>query len=69
MNNSKSLKVESLPMLFDDILANSDFDRSNKIIETMGQISKQNQIIYFTFNPVVVESFSKLGSQCEIIEL
>ena len=69
VNYTKSLKVESLPVIFDDILVNSDFERSNKIIDTIGEISKHNQIIYFTFNPVVVERFSNLGSQCEIIEL
>ena len=69
VNYTKSHKVESLPVIFDDILVNSDFERSNKIIDTIAEISKHNQIIYFTFNPVVVETFSNLGNKCEIIEL
>ena len=69
MNHAKSSNIESLPVIFDDILVNSDVERSSKIIDTLSEVSAENQIIYFTFNPVVVEGFSKLGSQCEIIEL
>jgi len=69
MNHVKSSNIESLPVIFDDILVNSDLERSSKIIDTLSEVSEENQIIYFTFNPVVVEGFSKLGSQCEIIEL
>ena len=69
MNHAKSSNIESLPVIFDDILVNSDLERSSKIIDTLSEVSEENQIIYFTFNPVVVEGFSKLGSQCEIIEL
>ena len=69
MNHAKSSNIESLPVIFDDILVNSDLERSSKIIDTLSEVSEENQIIYFTFNPVVVEGFSKLGRQCEIIEL
>ena len=69
MNNTKSSNIESLPVIFDDILVNSDKDRSDKIIEILSEVSQKTQVIYFTFNPVVAKSFAELGSECEIIEL
>lgn len=48
-------KNEPMPLILDDILVNFDDERSRATLEVLAEISKKNQIIYFTHHRHILE--------------
>ncbi len=52
-----------LPIFFDEILANSDDDRAQAIIQGIAEIAKERQVFYFTAQRDEVEKLRAIGSK------
>lgn len=58
------------PILFDEILANTDPERFDAIVDILNELSKHNkQIFYFTCNPQDVYKWQTRNSEINIIDL
>ena len=55
-----SSDAESLPVLMDDILVNFDPKRSRAAAETVLELSRSNQVVFFTCHPETADLFSTL---------
>lgn len=53
-------RAESLPIIFDEILVNFDPKRCQAACNTIGELAKTNQILYFTCHPENVEVLTKI---------
>ncbi len=59
----------SMPVIMDEILVNFDRERSIEAIRGILELSKSQQILYFTCHPNIVELFTQLDSEISVKEL
>lgn len=64
-----SKRAESLPIVFDDILVNFDPDRFRAACEAIKELTKTNQILYFTCHPESANLLTKIMPDSKIIYL
>ena len=60
---------EHFPLIFDDPLVNFDHNRLKKVCQIISNISKNNQVIYFTCHPSVLEIFQSVKPDLKVILL
>ncbi len=61
--------VESLPLVFDDVLVHFDEQRSAAALELFASIAPRMQVLLFTHQERIVELASRLGSRVQIVTL
>ncbi|MBL8741572.1 MAG: hypothetical protein JNK04_10775, partial [Myxococcales bacterium] len=61
--------VESLPLVFDDVLVHFDEKRSAAALELFASLAPRMQILLFTHQERIVELASALGSRVQIVTL
>ena len=64
-----SKRAESLPIVFDDILVNFDPERFRVACEAIKELTKTNQILYFTCHPESVNLLTKIIPESKIIDI
>lgn len=57
-----SLRGQRLPFVMDDVLVNLDPERSRSLARLLGHVAEQNQILYFTCHPGMVELLQREAS-------
>ena len=62
-------RSESLPIIFDDILVNFDPERFRAACEAIKELSKTNQILYFTCHPESVDLLTEILPDSKIIDI
>ncbi len=60
---------EPMPLIFDDILVNFDPVRSRNTIETIKELARDEQIMFFTCHPATVDMFKELIPDAGIVQL
>lgn len=57
-----SRRGQRLPFVMDDVLVNLDPERSRSLARLLGHVAEQNQILYFTCHPRMVELLQREAS-------
>ncbi len=61
--------AEPMPLIFDDILVNFDPIRSRNTVETIKELARDEQIMFFTCHPSTVDMFKELIPDVGIVQL
>ncbi len=64
-----SKRSESLPIVMDEILVNFDQSRAKATIGAILELSKQNQVVFFTCHPEMTSLFKEADPQIPIFEI
>jgi len=64
-----SKRAESLPIVFDDILVNFDPERCRAACGAIKELTKTNQILYFTCHPESVNLLAEIIPDSKIIDI
>jgi len=62
-------RAEILPVVFDDILVNFDPARFEAACEALKELTKSNQVLYFTCHPETADSLKRIIPESKVIEL
>lgn len=60
---------EPLPVIFDDILVNFDPERKRNCCDAILELSKTNQILFFTCHPDIVQILQEKSKDLKVIDL
>jgi uncharacterized protein YhaN len=64
-----SKTTESLPIIMDEILVNFDPHRARATAETIVELSKEHQILFFTCHPQMAGLFREIDSHVPVLEI
>jgi uncharacterized protein YhaN len=62
-------RAEHLPVVFDDILVNFDPDRLYAACETIKELSKSNQVLYFTCHPETAKILHDITHEARVVNI
>ena len=62
-------QVERLTVVADEALVNFDPLRQRRAAETFASLSKTNQVLIFTCHPQIVELFTSVAPDAQVINL
>jgi uncharacterized protein YhaN len=62
-------RTECLPVVVDEVLVNFDPDRARRAAEAFVELSKTNQVLVFTCHPEMVDLFTGVAPDTQVIEL
>jgi len=64
-----SKTTESLPIIMDEILVNFDPRRARATAETIIELSKEHQILFFTCHPQIAHFFREIDPHAPVLEI
>ncbi|MBN1847879.1 MAG: AAA family ATPase [Deltaproteobacteria bacterium] len=64
-----SKRSGSLPIIMDEILVNFDMDRAKAAVQSIVDLSREHQVLYFTCHPMTAELFKQVDPAIPIIEI
>jgi uncharacterized protein YhaN len=64
-----SKTTESLPIIMDEILVNFDPRRARATAETIIELSKEQQILFFTCHPQMAGLFREIDPHVPVLEI
>jgi len=62
-------RAKPLPVIFDDILVNFDPDRFRSACDAIKELTKTNQVLYYTCHPITVETLKGVMPEAKVIDL
>ncbi len=62
-------RTECLPVVVDEVLVNFDPDRARRAAEAFVELSRTNQVLVFTCHPEMVDLFTGVAPDTQVIEL
>ena len=66
---NRTEKSESLPVIMDDILVNFDSIRRSNAAEAILELSKEQQVLFFTCHPATIDAFKKIDERIPLYAL
>jgi uncharacterized protein YhaN len=62
-------RTECLPVVVDEVLVNFDPDRARRAAEAFVELSRTNQVLVFTCHPEMIDLFTGVAPDTQVIEL